>query len=248
MVKVICAGAPKTGTKSLARALRILGYNEVYDYEEGLEFAFDEWEEILHNRSTDVNAVLEKVYSKDCEAVVDLPHSHFFEFFLKRWPDAKVILMTRDETSWFTSFADMLNLAKNQHWMLNLLVYFVPASRRIRVYHEKLFSTVLGSEAPNELKWKMWYRRHNCYVKETVPPNQLLVFNISEGWDPLCAYLDKDIPDEPFPFENKAGSKTSIVERVIEDTAIVKRIKLEATIILSVAPILFLVLIYYFFF
>jgi len=28
MVKVICAGAPKTGTKSMAKALRILGYNE----------------------------------------------------------------------------------------------------------------------------------------------------------------------------------------------------------------------------
>ena len=31
MVQVICAGVPKTGTKSLASALRILGYNEVYE-------------------------------------------------------------------------------------------------------------------------------------------------------------------------------------------------------------------------
>lgn len=37
-----------------------------------------------------------------------------------------------------------------------------------------------GSTTPNELKWKMWFRRHNSYVKATVPPEQLLVFNISE--------------------------------------------------------------------
>lgn len=35
--------------------------------------------------------------------------------------------------------------------------------------------------------------------KSTVPPEKLLVFDVKEGWEPLCKFLNKPIPDEPFP-------------------------------------------------
>lgn len=47
-------------------------------------------------------------------------------------------------------------------------------------------------------------------VKRVVPPERLLVMNLKEGWAPLCAFLGKPIPDEPFPRvnESEAAEKT----------------------------------------
>ena len=35
-----------------------------------------------------------------------------------------------------------------------------------------------------------------------VPKDQLLVFDVREGWEPLCTFLDLPIPDIPFPNVN----------------------------------------------
>ena len=43
------------------------------------------------------------------------------------------------------------------------------------------------------------------YVKIFVPEKDLLVWNLREGWEPLCAFLDKPIPEDQIPHENKAG-------------------------------------------
>ena len=43
------------------------------------------------------------------------------------------------------------------------------------------------------------------YVKSIVPEEDLLVWNLKEGWEPLCSFLDKPIPEDPIPHENKAG-------------------------------------------
>ena len=44
----------------------------------------------------------------------------------------------------------------------------------------------------------MWISQHSLR-KSTVPPEKLLVFDVKEGWEPLCKFLNKPIPDEPFP-------------------------------------------------
>ena len=36
----------------------------------------------------------------------------------------------------------------------------------------------------------------------TVPPERLLVYRVSEGWDPLCRFLGVPVPNTPFPSEN----------------------------------------------
>ena len=43
---------------------------------------------------------------------------------------------------------------------------------------------------------------HNEAVKATIPASQLLVFEVQEGWEPLCKFLDAEVPDEPFPRSN----------------------------------------------
>ena len=42
-------------------------------------------------------------------------------------------------------------------------------------------------------------------VKGFVPPDRLLVFDVKEGWPPLCAFLKKPVPNTPFPNVNDAA-------------------------------------------
>ena len=36
--------------------------------------------------------------------------------------------------------------------------------------------------------------------------DRVLIFNLKQGWDPLCEFLDKEVPKKPFPWLNKGGS------------------------------------------
>ena len=60
----------------------------MYDFEESIEFAFEEWEEIFLNKTEKYDKIIEKY--RNVDAVVDFPHAYFFDEFLKQWPDAKV--------------------------------------------------------------------------------------------------------------------------------------------------------------
>lgn len=46
------------------------------------------------------------------------------------------------------------------------------------------------------------HQAHIAKVKATVPPDQLLVFSVTKGWEPLCKFLGKPVPDVPFPRMN----------------------------------------------
>ena len=41
------------------------------------------------------------------------------------------------------------------------------------------------------------------YVKSVVPKEDLLVWNLEDGWEPLCTFLGKPIPESPIPHDNK---------------------------------------------
>ena len=48
------------------------------------------------------------------------------------------------------------------------------------------------------------FERHNEEVQRRVPPERLLVFDVREGWAPLCEFLGVEVPEEPFPRLNEA--------------------------------------------
>ncbi|KZO97742.1 hypothetical protein CALVIDRAFT_59078 [Calocera viscosa TUFC12733] len=50
-----------------------------------------------------------------------------------------------------------------------------------------------------------WYDKHNNWVRSIVPKDQLLEFNVKEGWRPLCCFLEVPIPDVPFPRTNETA-------------------------------------------
>jgi len=46
------------------------------------------------------------------------------------------------------------------------------------------------------------YRRNNAKVREIIPADRLLVFNVADGWAPLCDFLGVPVPDQAFPHKN----------------------------------------------
>ena len=38
-----------------------------------------------------------------------------------------------------------------------------------------------------------------------VPKEDLLIWNVKDGWEPLCSFLGKEVPDGPIPHENRTG-------------------------------------------
>jgi hypothetical protein len=59
-----------------------------------------------------------------------------------------------------------------------------------------------GQFKDKELAIKI-YKDFNEEVKSYVSKDQLLVYKISDGWAPLCEFLDVPIPDQNFPNKNK---------------------------------------------
>lgn len=49
---------------------------------------------------------------------------------------------------------------------------------------------------------------------QLVPAEHLLVYEISQGWGPLCAFLGKSVPQEPFPHANDREHWKQLVARV----------------------------------
>jgi hypothetical protein len=50
------------------------------------------------------------------------------------------------------------------------------------------------------------FEAHNAAVQAYVPADRLLVYEVSQGWEPLCEFLGVPVPDTPFPRVNDTES------------------------------------------
>ena len=143
-MKVVCAGLNKTGTKSLAEALRVLGY-KVYDYEEQTLDYLDHWIKVFNGDTPE--ATIKLVYH-NADAVVDYPGLYFWEEVLDTFPGTKVILFVRDEGKWIQS-------AMNQRAMIEaarprLLFLSLTGRKMLKVYHAFLRACYLTERYTTE--------------------------------------------------------------------------------------------------
>ncbi|EDO33663.1 predicted protein, partial [Nematostella vectensis] len=198
-MKIICAGATKTGTKSMAKALRMLGYT-VYDIAEQLgEFA-DEWTDlIIEGKLPDFKSMFH-----DIDAITDYPGSFFFEEILAAFPQAKVVLTVRDEDAWARSLS--LEIAETaKMWSKNsVLAFLSPTFAKLKRISLIMETAMCGNFTPKStFIHRKFIHMHNNRVRINVPKDQLLVFSVTQGWQPLCDFLGHAIPTPDFPHENK---------------------------------------------
>ena len=62
-----------------------------------------------------------------------------------------------------------------------------------------------------EFRLRQAYRKHNAYVQSKVPEEDLLVWKVKDGWEPLCKFLNCPIPEGPIPHDNRTGD-TKFIE------------------------------------
>ena len=169
--KVFCLGLPKTGTTSMASALLRLDYK-------------------VHH-SPNVDIVQSASYGVD--ALTGGTVVPYMEALDLLWPDAKFILLIRDEKDWI----DSCRRHYTQRFLVSGLSEIQKRNRReiwgIEDYDEKTFLRVSRDHILNVLHY---FRDRS---------DKLLIINIcaGEGYDKLCPFLELPIREGPFPHSNK---------------------------------------------
>lgn len=197
-LKVIGSGFGRTGTLSLKAALEILGFAPCYHMESVIKRPshIKIWQQIGHNQPVP----WQKIF-RNFQATVDFPASIFYRELLDRYPDAKVIHTIRDPERWYDSTAETIYRAADNFpiWVAKLLL---PLGWFIDMQERLIWQRLFNGRFPDRAYAIQQFNNHTEEVKQRVPPEKLLVFQVKEGWEPLCNFLDVPVPDVPFPHVN----------------------------------------------
>jgi len=199
-LELIGAGLGRTGTVSVKLALEQLGLGPCYHMTE----LFMHPEHAPHWVSAadghpDWNRLFEGYRS-----TVDYPGCTFWRELAQFYPKAKVLLSVRDPDQWFESTqATIFNEATTAIIKESPLTEFF-AKTVWRDFQDRIHDRDFMVDA---------FRRHNAEVESTIPKGRLLVYEVTQGWQPLCELVGARIPDNPFPRSNSreefAGRRTS---------------------------------------
>ncbi len=209
-VEVIGAGFGRTGTLSLKLALDRLGLGPCYHMVEVFEHAdhIPLWEEAADDPGFDWRRLLAGYRS-----VVDWPACHFWRELAAAYPAAKVVLTARDPEAWYKSAWSTI---------FQLVVRPTPAELP-RVFHDQarmcqkiIVQRDMGGRVDDREQAIACYLRHVDEVKRTIPPARLLVWNVAEGWAPLCGFLGVPVPSEDFPRANRGEDFPAKLKEIME--------------------------------
>jgi hypothetical protein len=191
---VIGAGFGRTGTNSLKIALERLGFDPCHHMEE----VFKHPDQIpVWNRAADGEQVDWNALYSGFGATVDWPGAHYWRELAAHFPQAKVLLSVRPEESWYRSYTGTIGALMQDPSKIPVPVIRDAVSMGRRIVQDQTFRG--ATDKPSLLAA---YRRRTEEVRAAIPPGRLLVFDVAEGWEPLCRFLGKPVPGEPFPHTN----------------------------------------------
>jgi len=193
-IQVAVLGLGRTGTTSLALAMETLGYRVIHDDEHVLltdiyhlneeeEITDDEFHEIAGRRGFNATFKTGKIW-------------------VSRHPEVRAILTVRDSAD---SYVASWTKAAKFHEYIRLRPYrWMPTVRELMPSFdaEYLDEPTSGDPAKylDEETLRNGYASYITSVREMIPEERLLVFNVKQGWEPLCRFLDKPVPEGvPFP-------------------------------------------------
>ena len=208
-MKVIGAGFGRTGTTSLKAALGELGLDpsyglgEVFRNPEHVGF----WEAARRGEEVDWEGFL-----AGYGVAVDWPACSFYEELMEAFPEAPVILTVRDPAPWYESMRSTIyGLRRLTTGPLPVRAAFAFAGLfvpgvvgAVRLADRLVWEDTFDGRFEDRAYAMEVFERHNEAVCQRVPPERLLVFDVREGWAPLCEFLGIEAPDEPFPHLNEA--------------------------------------------
>lgn len=192
-LKVIGAGVGRTGTYSLKLALNRLGFGPSHHMEEvilNMPVQLPLWQAAVAGRPD-----WEAIYS-GYPAAVDWPTAGYHRELHAAYPAARFILTHRSTESWVESFSATI---------YKLMGSIDQAPEPMRDWLRMSSAVIAKTGFPfglDQAGLGAAFEAHIAAVKATIPAAQLLVYQVKEGWEPLCAFLGVPVPDEPFPRTN----------------------------------------------
>jgi hypothetical protein len=212
---LIGAGLPRTGTLTQKLALEELGLDPCYHW---VNVIADLDQVGLWDRALDGETPWEEVFA-GYRSSVDWPGGYFYRELMDAYPEAKVLLSVREGEAWERSFRETIwTMCKGQSLMPLLARArgeVDPRWRRYMALVDRMFwgpqGTFATGDEPAQLIEQMV--AHNEQVKRAVPAERLLVWEVGEGWGPLCDFLEVDVPDGPLPHAN---DRETFLERVVD--------------------------------
>ena len=198
-LKIIGSGFGRTGTRSLKDALEHLGFAPCHHMYEVManppQVAF--WKDRAAGGAPDWARAFDG-YS----AQVDWPGAHVWEDLLRTFPDARIIHSHRDPDVWWASFSKTIGKLMNVHGGMDLPPH---VQEMLTACERMIMLETFGSMTPDAATAKAAYTKRLEEVRARAPADRLLVYDIAEGWDPLCRFLGVARPDAPFPHRNRSA-------------------------------------------
>ena len=204
-MKVIGAGFGRTGTMSLKAALERLGFGPCFHMIDLIRdpTPLPYWQAAADGEKVDWTEALD-----GWESTIDWPGCTFWEEMAEIWPDAPVLLSVRDPEAWYRSTYNSIHEAKEMALRGELQgnTEEPPDPAVMQMINGLIWKgTFKGRFTDKEFALEV-FRRHNEDVKSKVPADRLLVYEIKQGWGPLCDFLGVEVPDEPMPHLNDTDS------------------------------------------
>jgi len=211
--KVIGAGWGRTGTMSFKKAMDILGQGPCYHMTEVFSNNHGQfWVRAANKETVDFDEIFKGKYYSSC----DLPSCIYWKEMLLKYPDAKVVLTYRDPEAWYKSCIDTIYQCQpgspfiryGIHFAITYLglptkgfAYFMRKSINEDCYHDDFSKENVINH----------YKTRCQSIIDECPKDKLLVFKATDGWEPLCKFLNVPVPDVPYPRVNDSANFQKIL-------------------------------------
>jgi hypothetical protein len=219
-MKVIGAGLPRTGTLSQKVALEMLGFGPCYHM---VNVLTDLPKAKLWEQAMDGEADWDEIFGEH-ESTVDWPGAFFYRELADAYPDAKIVLSSRDPEAWERSMRDTIWGLFYGHSVMSHVSkareFVDPDWRDYLQLMTRMWAAqgifAGGDLRPGQLGEAI--TRYQEAVQRNIPEDRLLVWSVTEGWEPLCRFLEVDVPDAEFPRLNDSKMFT---DRIIDGSLVV---------------------------
>jgi hypothetical protein len=211
LLRLINTGLGRTGTTSLKAALERLGFGPGYHMFDVVssDERLAQWEKVVcDGQPPDWEAIFEGYAS-----AVDGPCAIYYRQIMEAYPEAKLILTVRDADRWYQSTYDTLYQFALKIRESSPAADSMPA-RVYRLTSTLIWDGLFGGRFSDKEYALEVFHRHNQDVVDQVDPDNLLVYDVKQGWEPLCAFLGLEAPSEDFPRLNDAESMRKVIGQV----------------------------------
>ncbi|MFI6744434.1 sulfotransferase family protein [Nonomuraea sp. NPDC050451] len=225
VLDIIGAGLPRTGTSSMQAALQRLGFAPCYHMMEIFRHPdhVPRWLAVAAGKVT-TRRDWDQVFA-GYRATQDWPASHYWRELADTYPQAKVVLTVREPDAWYRSIRMLFSLEPDNLRLEDLpqpVREVLTEKMRLHPLLESIQQALFGPQhrrgagLPDKDLVVRAFHQHCAAVRAHLPAERLLVFDVRQGWEPLCAFLGVPVPaGEPFPHLNDAASMQDLIRRML---------------------------------